>query len=254
MEVMLVSIFTIALLYEMIDSSIGQGYGTLGTPTFILLGLDAYYVIPCILLSQAIGGFVGGIIHHRIGNYNLKTNHIDRTNATMLISFGVIGVIVGVFILSKTPSIYLNTYIGVLVIIIGILMVAGFKFVYSKKKMLIITLCASFNKGFSGGGYGGIATGGQVVTGSNTKNSVGVTTIAEVPICFTGFIIWCLMFNNIPPLWMLIPMCIGSSIAPFLGARITAFGEEKGGRKFVIFIGLVIIIFGISTLWKVFIK
>lgn len=251
MDAVLVVIFVVAFLYEIIDSSIGQGYGTLGTPTFILIGLDAFYIIPCILLSQAIGGFIGGLTHHNYGNLDLKNNLMDITNTKILILVGVIGVVFGVFIMSRVPSLILDTYIGIIVVIIGVLLITGIKFVYTKKKMLLLSIFASFNKGFSGGGYGGLATGGQIVIGNSVNHSVGVTTIAEAPICLTGFIIWCLLYRGLPPLWMLIPMCLGAGLAPLIGAKITAFGEEKVGRKFTISIAIVIIILGASTLWKV---
>jgi len=252
MDALLVAVFLCAFIYEIIDSSIGQGYGTLGTPTYILIGLNAYYIIPCVLLSQAVGGIIGGIAHHQIGNYDLRHNHIDRANTALLVIIGVVGVFIGVYGLSRIPSLYLNTYIGILVIAVGTLIVLGIHWKYSKLKMFVVSLFASFNKGFSGGGYGPVATGGQIAIGSNTKNAIGVTTIAEAPICITGFIVWCLLNHGLPQLDILLAMCFGAGLAPLVGAKLTALGEQKAGRKMQILVGIVIVILGISTLWKVF--
>lgn len=46
----------LAFLFELWDSRLEQGYGTLGIPTLILLGFDPKVVVPTILLSQAIEG------------------------------------------------------------------------------------------------------------------------------------------------------------------------------------------------------
>jgi len=254
LDALLVAVFMCAFVYEVIDSSIGQGYGTIGTPTYILMGLDAYYIVPCILLSQAIGGIIGGIVHHRIGNYDIRNNHIDRMNTTLLVLIGVVGVFIGVYVLSRIPSIYMNIYIGIIVIVVGMIIVLGIRWKYTRMKMFIISLFASFNKGFSGGGYGGVATGGQIAIGSNTRNAVAVTTIAEAPICLTGFLLWCLINHMVPHVDILLAMCMGAGLAPLIGARLTALGEEKAGRKMQILVGCVIIILGVSTLWKTILK
>ena len=249
---MWICIAGLAFIYEIIDSATGQGYGTLSTPTLMLLGFNALYIVPCVLLSQAFSGFVGGMIHHKIGNFDVKNNIKDRVNTEILVVLGCIGVLVGVYVLSKLPSIIISTYIGILVVIMGIIIVVGFTFHYSKIKMVIISVFACFNKGLSGGGYGPVSTGGQLVLGSETKNAVGVTTIAEAPICITGFVMWCILNNQLPPFDLLSATVIGALFAPLIGARLTKTAHTKFGNKFTKIIGVIILILGIYTLYKIF--
>jgi len=245
-------VVALAFIYEIIDSATGQGYGTLSTPTLLLIGFNVVYIVPCILISQAIGGFIGGIAHHRIGNYDLRNNHIDRTNIIMLVMIGIIGIFVGIYALSKLPSIIINAYIGILIIIIGIIIVIGIKFTYSKIKMFIVSILACFNKGLTGGGYGPLATGGQVVTGCGIRNAVGITTIAEAPICVTGFTIWCILNHQIPPIDLLIATCTGAALSPVLGAKLTKSASEILGNKFTKIVGVIILILGVFTIYKIF--
>jgi len=53
--------------------------------------------------------------------------------------------------------------------------------------MIGVGILSAFNKGMSGGGFGPVVTGGQILSGQDHKASIGVTTFAEAPICIVGF-------------------------------------------------------------------
>jgi hypothetical protein len=81
-----------------------------------------------------------------------------------------------------------RTYIGVLVLVIGILLAARRLFRFSWKRMIWVGIVSAFNKGIAGGGFGPVVTGGQILSGQNQRAAVGVTTLAEAPICIAGFL------------------------------------------------------------------
>ena len=62
----------LAFAAEYIDSSLGMGYGTTLTPILLLLGVEPLQVVPAILLSQLIAGLAASVIHHAVGNVNLR--------------------------------------------------------------------------------------------------------------------------------------------------------------------------------------
>lgn len=66
-----VTVVFIALFCEYMDASIGMGYGTTLTPLLLIIGFLPLQVVPAVLLGQLVGGMVGGIFHHRLGNINL---------------------------------------------------------------------------------------------------------------------------------------------------------------------------------------
>jgi uncharacterized membrane protein YfcA len=53
------------------DASIGMGYGTTLTPILLIVGFPPLEVVPAVLLGQLVGGTVGGLAYHRLGNINL---------------------------------------------------------------------------------------------------------------------------------------------------------------------------------------
>ena len=57
---------------------------------------------------------------------------------------------------------------------------AGQKFI---ERLPRLGLWASLNKGLSGGGYGPLVCGGQLLAGMNEKEAIGITSLAEGLVC-----------------------------------------------------------------------
>jgi len=99
----------------------------------------------------------------------------------VLTGLSLVGVLLGVGIAVSIPPWALKVYIGVLVLLIGltILRNRGREMTFSWRRMTGLGLLASFSKGISGGGYGPLVTGGQILSGIEGPNAVGIASIAE---------------------------------------------------------------------------
>lgn len=249
--ILFVIILCMALLYEFIDAALGQGYGTLGSPTMILFGFTSKLVVPAMLFSQVVGDFSSAFFHHRFKNADFSGLWSpDSKRAYVITLSGTVGVVLASYLgASLIPKDIITTYIGLVVLIMGILILSGITLKFTWKKLCFLGAISAFNKGISGGGYGPVVAGGQTVIGVGTKNSIGITDLAEGPICIAGFLIWTIM-KGIPlgELDMLIPLSIGALIAPALGAYVTYKLPLKTLKKLL---GLTIVILGILTLAKV---
>ena len=180
-------IFLLAFICEFIDASMGMGYGTILSPVLIIMGFDPVVAVPAILLSQAFGGFTASFFHHRFENVCFKRKSNDLKIVFAIVSFGIIAATVGVLTSVNISKTFLKTYIGILVIIMGIVLLLNRTFTFSWRKMVAVGILSSFNKAMSGGGFGPVVTGGQIISGQKAKQSVGVTTFAEAPICIVAF-------------------------------------------------------------------
>jgi len=245
---LLLLVFIFALVYEIIDSSLGQGYGTLGSPTFFLLGFSPKTVVPSILISQAIGGLASAFFHNRRRNAdfsNHKTNDMKKVYA--IVGFGIVGVALASFVGFKLPRGMMSTYIGIMVLIIGILILSGIRFKFTWERLSVIGAVSAFNKGLSGGGYGPLVTGGQAIIGVGGKASVAVTDFAEAPICITGFLTW-FALQGLPEWDLMLAMILGAGIAPAIGAWVA---YKMPARDLKLVMGAVIVALGILSLLKV---
>ncbi len=208
------AIILLAFFAEYIDSTLGMGYGTTLTPILLLMGFEPLQIVPAVLLSELVTGLLAGFTHHQVGNVDLKprTMNVRRIywalrclgvfesfrrgvpfhlKITLLIAgSSILGTLVAVAVALSLSTFYLKLYIGVLVVAIGlaILLTLGREYPFSWKKIIGLSVVASFNKGISGGGYGPVITGGQLLSGIGGQSAVGITSLAEGLTCLVGFL------------------------------------------------------------------
>ncbi|MDP8213644.1 MAG: sulfite exporter TauE/SafE family protein [Candidatus Euphemobacter frigidus] len=243
-------LLVLAFAAEMIDSSLGMGYGTILSPVLIIMGFPPLVVVPSILLSQAFGGFSASVFHHRLKNVELNRRSRDGRIVLLITVLGVVAVVGAAILATGISKQALKTYIGILVLIMGIILLSRIHFRFSWKKMIGVGILSSFNKGMSGGGFGPVVTAGQIIAGHNHKNAIGVTTAAEAPICVCGFIAYCFLKGSDAILqdWIVfVPLTVGSLLSTPIGAMITKKFPENKIRPVM---GMLVIVLGIWTLAK----
>lgn len=188
-------IILIAFAAEYTDSTLGMGYGTSLTPILLLLGFSPLEVVPAVLLSELVTGLLAGFTHHSLGNVDFRPKTMSPARIVRGIrTFGlgecyrrglpvhlrivlliavcsIAGTLAAVSLALSVPAFYVKLYIGLLIVAVGLFILlrkpssSGF----SWRKITLLGLLASFNKGLSGGGYGPVVTGGQILSGVDSK-------------------------------------------------------------------------------------
>jgi hypothetical protein len=246
------------------DASVGMGYGTTLTPLLLLAGFFPLQVVPSVLVGQLVGGLIGGFSHHKFGNITLdfrKDEELikrklrglgyiptsdDSKIIFLLVICGAIGALTAVVFAVNIPRIVINTYIGLMVLSIGLLTIIyrNREFTFSWKSFIAIALLSSFNKGISGGGYGPLVTGGQIISGKDARSSVGNATLAEAFVCIVAFASYFVLKGDI--YWKL---AAATSIGSIIAAPLAAFTVKKvPSKKLKLFIGILTTILGVLTL------
>lgn len=269
-----ITVVVVAFLAEYVDSTLGMGYGTTLTPLLMLMGFDPLQVVPAVLLSELITGLLAGFTHHSVGNVDFKPKTMNVKKiidsfreigvvesfkkgvpsslriALLIGACSIIGTVAAVFLAINLPKFYLKLYIGILILTIGIVILATInkKYGFSWKKVTILGLIASFNKGMSGGGYGPVVVGGQMLSGINEKNAVAITSLAEGLTCVVGVIVFLLTKGATD--WILAPYLV---IGAVFSVPLAVFTVKIIKVKFFrITIGLATLTLGFLTLGKVF--
>ncbi len=216
----------------------------------MLFGFGPLAIVPCVLLSELITGITAGLAHHKVGNVSFKPGSIHLKIALVLAACSIIGATIAVFVAIKIPNLWLKTYIGVIVLGMGIivLLTLNKNYKFSWKKIIGLGSIAAFNKGMSGGGYGPVVTGGQIFSGVNGNNAVGITSLAEGLTCVVGVIVFAISPEIIE--WGIAPSLI---IGALLSVPFSTFIVKKlPTRTLKIAIGMLTLILGLVTLVKVF--
>jgi len=245
-----IAIIILAFICELVDSSLGMGYGTTLTPLLMIFGFGPLAIIPCVLLSELITGLTAGLAHHKAGNVCFKRGSLHLKIALVLATCSIAGVAAAVFIAINIPKLWLKTYIGVIVLSMGIiiLLTLNKNYKFSWKKITGLGIIAAFNKGMSGGGYGPVVTGGQILSGIKGNSAVGITSLAEGLTCIVGVIIFIVSPEIIN--WNLAPSLI---IGAMLSVPFSTFIVKKmPTRSLKIAIGVLTVVLGLVTLIKVF--
>jgi uncharacterized protein len=248
---LIISVVIAAFLLEFFDASIGMGYGEI-TALLLLLGFAPLEAIPAVLITGAVLNLVAAGLHHEFKNVNFSIKSKDFKISLVLTIFGGIGIVIGILLAIKLPEIFLKIYIGVLVMVIGIIILLRDhkKLKFSWKKIIALGSVAAFNKGMTGGGYGPVLTGGQIISGVEGKKAVSITTLTEALICIIGFIVYVLIGNSHTLNWSLI---ISLLIGGLLATPLATYAVKKiPTKKLVFVVGIISIILGIAVLIELF--
>ncbi|MFX1494189.1 MAG: TSUP family transporter [Promethearchaeota archaeon] len=198
MELILI-IILLAFLFESMDSMAGMGFGTALSPLLFLLGYTPLQIVPTILISEAITGFIDTFFDHEFKNIHYSFRPLnDATKIGLIMAFFgclaiFMSILLGYFAL-KLNDIIIKTYVAILVIFMGISGIIRVKL--SKKgrsktypKLLFgFSVIAGFNKGIGGGGYGPVITMGQIFSGVYEKSATAIVSFAESIVSFVGIL------------------------------------------------------------------
>ena len=202
----------LAFFCEYVDSTLGMGYGTALTPLLMLLfGLEPLVVVPCVLLSELATGLSAAAAHHVAGNVSFTRRARATRVAAVLAGCSVFGAAAAVVVVLHIPGSWLKLFIGLLVFTMGLLILAAPKqgYRFSWGRITVLGMVAAFNKGASGGGYGPIVTGGQILSGIEDKSAIGITSLAEGLTCVVGLAAYLVAGRTVA--WAIaLPMIIGA--------------------------------------------
>ncbi|MEI7881722.1 MAG: sulfite exporter TauE/SafE family protein [bacterium] len=235
-----------AFLTGYIDTCVGGGHGTMLTPILILLGFTPAMVVPAILLSEIGIGALSVILNHRAGNIQLARGGQHRQVLIVLAAASLIGSVIAVTVAVKLPAQWVNLYIGMVIVGVGLLLLTKPTFgKVSMKRIMALGMVAAFNKSLSGGGYGPLLTSGQVLSGVCEKGAVSITPPARG---LTGLIAVVLYFmaKNTLEISLALPLALGSllamPVAVFTVAAIDAPLLRRGITLATLLLGILLVI------------
>lgn len=241
-------VMPLAFVCEFVDSSLGMGYGTTLTPLLLLMGFEPLQIVPAVLFSEFVTGITAAFFHHSLENVNLRPSSKDGKVAMVLSAFAVIGTITAVVLAIRLSPKILKIWIGSIVLAMGVIILSTFnrKPRFSWAKISILGTVASFNKGMSGGGYGPLVMGGQILSGIGVKNAIGITSLSEGITCLIGIILYFFLGSEVE--WTFAPWLMAGAVlsVPFAAHTVKRISE----RKAKIAIAVVIVALGCLTLGK----
>jgi uncharacterized protein len=232
-------------LAQMVDGSMGMGYGTISTTFLLANGVNPAIVSSRVHTARVFSSGVSGYSHHRFGNINKK---LFRT----LVIPGVLGALFGATLAfyGQKYSVYVRIPLSVYTLYLGYFIV---KKAFRKKNQQYkikgagwLASAGGFMDAFAGGGWGSLVTGTLISKRRNPRYVIGSVCLAEFFVVFASSIAFFVYLKTFF-LMDVAGLIIGGLIAAPIAARLVG---KIPMRTMYIAVGSLVVITSVLTLIK----
>jgi len=161
---------------QLIDGALGMAYGVSSNAFFLSLGVPPSIASACIHTSEMFTTAVSGISHFKLGN-------VDKKIFLRLLIPGVIGGVLGAYILTELPGGKIKPFVSLYLLIMGlwilVKIVRKTHQIKTKSRLIPLGLAGGFFDAIGGGGWGPIVTTTLVANGNHPRYAIGSVNSAE---------------------------------------------------------------------------
>lgn len=234
---------------QMVDGSLGMGYGTISTTFLLAIGVNPAIVSSRVHSARVFSSGVSGYSHHRFGNINKK---LFRT----LVIPGIIGAIIGASLafFGQSYEKWVRLPLSIYTLYLGfyILRKAFARHTHGKKVKSAgwLATTGGFLDAFAGGGWGTLVTSTLISKRRHPRYVIGSVCLAEFFVVLASSITFFIFLKNIP-LIDVAGLIIGGLIAAPIAARLVG---KLPLKTMFIAIGSLVILTSLNTFWKAFMQ
>jgi uncharacterized membrane protein YfcA len=248
MDIMILLYIAVGFVAEMIDNSLGMAYGVSSNTFLLSLGFPPAIASACVHFSEMFVTLVAGISHFKLGN-------VDRKLFLNLLIPGILGGIIGAYILTSVEGKFIKPVISAYLVIMGVvILVRAFRKikenqVHGRLFLIPVGAVGGFFDAIGGGGWGPIVTTTVMARGHDPRKTVGSVNAAEFFVTVAESVTFILaigttLFQN----WQLIlGLLIGGVVAAPLAAYIC---KKIPVRVLLVLVGVLIIGLSVRTIYQ----
>ncbi len=171
----LILYFAIGFAAQLIDGSIGMGYGVIATSALLASGLPPATASAAVHVTKIPTGIASGVSHWRVGN-------LDWRLARKLILPGIVGGLIGATMVSLTPASAMRPLIALYLMVMGgVIMVRILKPPHrdaTKRSVLPVGFLGGLFDS-AGGGWGAVVNSTLLMRGFRPSVAVAATSAVE---------------------------------------------------------------------------
>jgi uncharacterized protein len=232
-------------LAQMVDGSMGMGYGTISTVFLLAIGVSPAIVSSRVHSARVFSSGASGYTHHRFGNINKK---LFRT----LVIPGIVGAVAGATLAYfgqeyakwvRIPLSFYTIYLGYYII------KKAFRKKNTESKLKRagwLAAVGGFTDAFAGGGWGALVTGTLLAKRNNPRYVIGSVCLAEFFVVFASSVTFFIFLKHIP-IADVAGLILGGLIAAPIAARLVGVLPMK---TMFLSVGILVILTSTFTLWK----
>lgn len=204
---------------QLVDGALGMGYGVTCTTVLLSVGVPLPAISGSIHTAEMFSSGASGFSHYKFGNVNKKLFRY-------LLAPGVIGAILGAWLLSKYGNDYaryIRPVLAVYTLLLGVRIIWNAfrknKKLKKLKRVGWLAAAGGFLDSFGGGGWGPLVTSTLISKGKTPKYVIGTVSITEFFVTLASALTFFSMIGISH--WMVIAsLIIGGLLAAPIAARL----------------------------------
>lgn len=240
------SAVVVGLIAQVIDGALGMAYGITSTTFLLATGVSPAVASASVHIAEVFTTGVSGVSHVKLGNVN-------KSLFLRLLVPGIVGAVLGAFLLSSIDGKILKPYISIYLLIMGIYIISKvFRKIRAAKQaprhVAKLALFGGFVDAVGGGGWGPVVTTTLVGAGHDPRSTIGTVNFAEFFLTFASAVAFSVLVGAGP--W---PIVAGLVLGGLFAAPFAALLCKKlHARTLLILVGALISVVSIFNLYKTF--
>ena len=239
----------VGLIAQIIDGALGMAYGITSSSFLLAVGASPAMASGATHLAEVFTSGVSGVSHLKMGNVNKKLFF------SLLIP-GIVGGLIGTYILGNVDGKVLKPYISLYLLIMGLYVLSkAFRHIQARyeinaTKIAPLALFGGLMDTTGGGGWGPIVTTSLVGSGHDPRTTIGSVNFAEF---FLTVTVATALFSILDQsVWTIVAgLVIGGLFAAPFAAYVTKHLKTK---TLLILVGALISLISTFNLYKAFVQ
>ncbi|GBC77457.1 hypothetical protein HRbin08_00935 [bacterium HR08] len=231
----------VGFLAQVVDGTLGMGYGVLSTSVLLSLGLPPAIASASVHTAEVFVTGVSGLAH--LGNGNVERHLVLR-----LMIPGVLGGVLGAYLLTRVPGEQVKPVVAVYLLVMGgVILRRAFTRcapMSAPTRLAPLGFVGGFLDSVGGGGWGPIVTSTLLARGHAPRSAIGSVSLTEffVTVAQAGTFFALLR-------WVHWPAAIGLLIGGALAAPLAAYACRRLPARVVMgLVGTLILLLSLRTI------
>jgi uncharacterized membrane protein YfcA len=233
----------VGFLAQLIDGALGMAYGVSSTTFLLSLGIPPAAASASVHMSEIFTTGVSGFAHWKLRN-------IDTGLVKKLLIPGVVGGIIGAYILVNIDGTFIKPLVSAYLLVMGIVILVKAFSPKPKpteiKHISLLGLIGGFFDAIGGGGWGPIVTTTLVARGNHPRATIGSVNFTEFFVTFAQSVTFILSLSFLGYWQIILGLLLGGVMAAPLAALATRHIPLK---YLMVMVGVVIITLSLRTIW-----
>ncbi|MGQ0600882.1 MAG: sulfite exporter TauE/SafE family protein [Anaerolineales bacterium] len=230
---------------QIIDGALGMAYGVTASSILMALGVPPAATSATVHAAECFSTGASALSHRAFGN-------VDGVLFRRLLVPGVLGAILGAYILSNFPGDALRPYVAGYLVVIGIVIVYKAFRPFPPREvtshLVPLGFIGAFVDAVGGGGWGPMVASNLIVRGNDIRKTIGSVNAVEFFVTLAASVTFLITLGLTN--WQII---LGLGIGGVLAAPLGAWASRHIPVKpFMIFVGVLVILLSTRTLLVVF--